>query len=296
MAITASLGAVKRAVPWWGKIAAKVVLSRTPMAYQFWRRMGVFVHGQMDSAAYAYRVVRSHLDRLGWTDLRDKVVIELGPGDSLFTALIARTLGARTVYLIDAGRFADTSIDRYHAGSQFLRTQGLLPPDLTDCKDTEELLSVCRAEYMTRGVIDLKTIPSATVDLVFSQAVLEHVRLHELTDLFVESRRVLKPRGVASHEVDLKDHLSYALNSLRFSPTTWESDFLANSGFYTNRVRYSQMLELMQSAGFRTDVVSVKRWSELPTARRKLHPQFRALTDEDLLVSEFDVLAWPIAS
>ncbi len=294
MRASETLGAAKRAVPWWGKIAAKVVLSRTPVRYQFWRRLGLFVHGQMDSPAYAYRVLRSHLDRLGWHDLHGKVVVEVGPGDSVFTALIASAMRARAVYLVDAGSFASKSMDRYRAACIYLAEQGLQPPDLSACATVADMLKACSATYLTRGLDDLKTIPSASVDLVFSQAVLEHVRFHELAELLAETRRVLVSSGVASHEVDLKDHLSNALNSLRFSEPAWESDFMANSGFYTNRVRYSEMLGLMNRAGFNTEIVTVKRWPRLPTARGKLDPRFRSLPDEELLISEFDVIARPV--
>ena len=47
-------------------------------------------------------------------------------------------------------------------------------------------------------------------------------------DIFEETvyqlRRILKKDGLTSHEIDLKDHLSYSLNNLRFSKNLWESN------------------------------------------------------------------------
>ena len=34
-------------MPWWAKIGAKVVLSRVPVPYGVWRRLGIFRHGDM---------------------------------------------------------------------------------------------------------------------------------------------------------------------------------------------------------------------------------------------------------
>ena len=68
-------------IPWWAKICAKIVLSRTPIRYRTWRRLGFFVHGNMDSPEYAYEVVTSHLRRTGIDDLRDFVERRYTPED-----------------------------------------------------------------------------------------------------------------------------------------------------------------------------------------------------------------------
>jgi hypothetical protein len=94
--------------------------------------------------------------------------------------------------------------------------------------------------------------------------------------------------------VDLQDCLGGALNNLRFSAPVWESAVMAESGFYTNRIRYSEMLALFKEAGFDTDVISMKRWDHLPTPRAKLSGRFKALSDEELCVRGFHVLLRPV--
>ena len=64
-------------------------------------------------------------------------------------------------------------------------------------------------------------------------------------------------------------------------------DFFARSGFYTNRIRYSEMISLMQEAGFNVDVVRFHKWDKVPIKRQKLHPSFVHSSEEDLLVSGF---------
>lgn len=100
-------------------------------------------------------------------------------------------------------------------------------------------LESLNATYLNRGLESLKTVPDGAVDLVFSQAVLENVRLADFANLAIEMRRVLKPNGVASHEIDFRDHLQDALNNLRFPWRKWESEFMARSGSDTNRLRWS---------------------------------------------------------
>jgi hypothetical protein len=102
--------------------------------------------------------------------------------------------------------------------------------------------------------------------------------------------RVLKPDGIASHRVDLKDHLAAALNNLRFSQATWESALFRRSGFYTNRIRFQQMLDLFAQAGFGVRVLGVDRWKRLPTPRARMSEPFRSMDSDALLVSGFDVV------
>jgi SAM-dependent methyltransferase len=282
---------LKTLVPWWAKIAAKVVLSRARIDYGRWQRWGLFVHGAMDRPAYALRVVRGHLDRAGWRDCRGRVIVELGPGDSLATALIAHALGAARVYLVDAGDFAKGDLEAYRALQRHLEAEGLAPIDVSRCATRADMLAASRAEYFTDGLAGLARVPDGSVDLVFSQAVLEHVRRGEFDQTQREVRRMLKPDGIASHEVDLKDHLGGALNSLRFSRDTWEAGWMVASGFYTNRLRLSEILASMRAAGLEPEVTRVRRWDRLPTPRAKLAPHFQGMNDEELTVREFDCVA-----
>lgn len=284
---------LKTRLPWWSKIGAKIVLSRLPAGYRAWERAGLFVHGAMDDPAYAIRVVRAHLARAGWPDFAGRRLVELGPGDSLATAVIARALGATETWLVDAGAFARTDMEPYIRLASALRAEGLQAPEIHNGQDAAAMLRACNAHYLTAGLASLRELPSGQVDLFFSQAVLEHVRLGEFLPVLREMHRVLAPGGLASHQIDLKDHLAAGLNHLRFRENVWESPLMAQSGFYTNRLRRTRIVELFETAGFATTVDDVRRWPQLPIPRRKLDPAFRGLSDDELLISQFDVFARP---
>ncbi len=142
-------------------------------------------------------------------------------------------------------------------------------------------------------VVVAARIPSASVDFLWSQAVLEHVRKADFDAVLIELRRVLKPSGVSSHRIDLEDHLQNGLNNLRFSEGVWEAGWMASSGFYTNRLRYEDILRRFAAAGFEVDVVHSDRWDRLPLSRRRMHAEFRDLAPDDLLVSGFDLVTRP---
>ena len=132
---------------------------------------------------------------------------------------------------------------------------------------------------------------SGIADLIFSQAVLEHVRKADFAATMRECRRLLKVGGTFSNQVDLQDHLGGSLNNLRFKDAVWESEFFARSGFYTNRIRFKAMLEEFSKAGFNVESVELSSWPTLPhTPKEKLAAEFQALPDSELCIHSFNVL------
>jgi SAM-dependent methyltransferase len=244
--------------------------------------------------SYAHEVFATHFERTTFAR-RDEgfVALELGPGDSLFSSLIAHAYGGSASYLVDVGHFAVDDLDHYRAMADYLEGKGLRVADMTSIGSLEELLAACATHYETQGLSSLRGIPDESVDFVWSQAVLEHVRQAEFFDIMKELRRVVRADGVSSHTIDLRDHLGDALNNLRFSESLWESNFMATSGFYTNRIRFSEMLSIFRRSGWDVEVALVNRWAKVPTPKRKLSKDFRHLPDEELRVSTFDAILHP---
>jgi hypothetical protein len=280
--------------PWRLKLAAKLVLARLPVGYGVWSRLTLFKHGSMDEPAYAEAVFRRHLDRVSPSD--GYTVLELGPGDTVFTAVAAAALGAARTILVDAGPFARQDVEAYREMARHLEREGLPAPDLEEADTFEQVLERCSADYLTGGVQSLRTLSNASVDFSFSHAVLEHVRAGELPVLLRELRRVTAPSGASSHVIDLEDHLAHALNNLRFSDRVWESRPFTSSGFYTNRLRRSDLLRLFQQADFDAEVVAEARWERLPTPRKRLAPRFRFASEDDLLVHNLEVVLRPLGA
>jgi len=281
-------------IPWYAKIAAKLVLSRLSMGYSMWRKLNLFAHGSMHKPDYAYGVFRYHFERSDFSRKEGRfIALEVGPGDSLFSAIVATAHGASGCYLVDAGPFATEDITAYSDMAEYLRLQDLPVPVMDKVSDLAGVLKLCNAVYGTQGLRSLREIPSESVDFIYSTAAFEHIRLHEFLSTMQELRRVLRSDGVSSHRIDLKDHLGGALNNLRFTTKLWEADWMVQSGFYTNRLRYSEMIAQFREAGFSVEVVNTSRWSRVPTPRTSMAKEFHYLSEEDLLVKEFDVLLRP---
>jgi len=287
------LSKLKGVSPWYFKLVAKLILARLPVSYSTWSRLSLFKHGYMEQPEYVYNVVREHVLRINPSHVKGLCALEIGPGDTLLSALVHHAMGLKSSILVDEDSFARTDFEPYALMIQYLERQGYELNSLKNIDTLETLLGRIDARYLTHGLDSMKEIPDASVDIIWSQAVLEHIRLSEFDDYLLQMRRVIKPDGLCSHRVDLKDHLGGALNNLRFSRKLWESDFFSKSGFYTNRIRFTDMLERFKGAGFDVAWVTEDRWKTLPTPIKRLDQEFQMHEINELCVSGFHVILRP---
>ncbi|MEN8907540.1 MAG: class I SAM-dependent methyltransferase [Clostridiales bacterium] len=283
---------IKKFIPWWIKICAKITLTRIPIKYSFWSKLKLFKHGQMDNIKYAFDIFNKHYIKNQVSLKRDFSICELGPGDSAYTAFFAYLYGARKTYLIDNGFFIDMDAkvpisDIYEFAKNRKRDFLLLENLNTNNKN---LLKEINTEYLSGGLNEYSLIPDESIDFLFSNAVLEHVSLKEFEDTLKNVFRIMNRGSICSHTVDLRDHLQCGLNNLRFSKKVWESDLFAKSGFYTNRLRYSQMIEYFRKVGFEIVEVSTKKFPTLPISKNKLSREFKNIQKKDLLIEVFDIV------
>lgn len=250
--------------------------------------------GAMEDPAAAYERFTRHYRKAEFARKGEGfAVLELGPGESLFSAPIARAFGAAAVNLVDIDDIANHDPALYRRMVEYLAGKGQPVIGLDGFDSVHTLLEACSARYLTRGKESLRLLPTASIDLIISDAVLPSIRREELLDTLKETRRVLRPDGACSHGVGLWDLRGEALDHLRIPATDWESDAMARSGGYTNRYRFSELLGLLGLAGFRVDVTEVMSWDHLPIPRETMQPAFRGFTEDDLRVYSFHVTLRP---
>ena len=187
-------------VPWWGKLSAKILLARIPFSYRTWQKLGLFRHGAMTNPSYAWNVYSSHLMRFQTLTGREfpEFALELGPGDSPFSGAFGAALGTRKTFLVDGGAFLRWDPETRASLKAYLKQQQL-HLDFPDNGDLECL----RTTYLTEGLDSLRSLPDASVDFIWSQAVLEHLPRKQFSAFQTEMRRLLRHDGCVSHRVDL---------------------------------------------------------------------------------------------
>lgn len=140
-------------------------------------------------------------------------------------------------------------------------------------------------------------LPADSVDLVFSNSVLEHVAPSVLAPLYAESRRILRPGGAMFHSVNCGDHYAYAdrrvhqLNYLRYDDRRWA--FWNNRFLYQNRLRAHDFVDAAREAGFAialdTSTPRPQRLEQL--AAMTVAPQFAHIPPERLCITSVDFIA-----
>jgi SAM-dependent methyltransferase len=161
----------------------------------------------------------------------------------------------------------------------------------------DELLRLARIEYSAPGDARQTGLPPNSVDLVYSNSVFEHVPRQAILEILQESQRILKPGGLALHNIGCNDHYAFFdrsisfVNFLRFSEAEWR--LWNNSLQYQNRLRAPQFLDLAAEAGLK---VIYKRTNVRPGSREALAqfevaPEFRGFSREDLATTTLDFIS-----
>ena len=254
-----------------------------------------------------------------------ETVAELGPGDSLGTGLAALLCGAKRYYGLDVVPHGELS--RNHAileelAELFRRRTDIPGPDefptvkphLESYEFPSRILSddvldrslaperVRRIQDSIRNIDDKSSmiryvvpwsgranIETAAVDMVYSQAVLEHV--DELPVAYNSMAAWVDTGGVISHAIDFKAH---QFDDRWNGHYTW-SEFkwrLLRGGrpYLINREPLPTHIELIERNGFEVRLIR-KVQLESAISRNELTKRFRRLSDDDLTTAAAYVVA-----
>lgn len=269
---------------WLLKILIKIIISRLPIKYSIWRRIGIFRHGGMDNYEYSKKIFFGHLeDMKKYRKIKNPTILELGPGDGITSAIYSSVLNSPKIYLVDVKPFAENKVDKYLKIFNLLKKEYRTNISLKNINSINSLLKECNAVYLTNGLSSLRNIEDSSIDYLFSHSVMEHIKFSEIKLLVREMHRILKPNGVMSHNINYKDHLEDSLNNLRFSNYVWESEFISKSGFYTNRIPAVEMHKIFKENGFEFYFENYSQWKKLPIKRKYINKYFAKYSDIELI-------------
>lgn len=202
-----------------------------------------------------------------YSSVKDKDVLELGPGMTFDIVLRAKNDGAARAVIAD------------------------IEPYLS-----EQQLSEYGIEYKIYDG-DTLPFPDNSFDYVWSTSVYEHVRKPER--VVSETYRILRPGGRVVHLIDLVDHFSYTddnpymvFNCLKYSEWTWNA-MTRNRSNYVNRLRSSDWIKLHEDKGF--NIISSKtKASEFVQSRLKRDPALHYLrnySESDAISTDIELVA-----
>jgi hypothetical protein len=260
-----------------------------------------------------FRLMIGHLQSVGLR-VEGARFLEVGTGWYPTFPLCLYLLGADCVETFDLRRHLKRELVE-------LMLRGLqrhLPP-LADLVDTDRKLSLDRLALVARRLLEGTSLESATagrvryhapadatatglpassIDVVFSNSVLEHVPGPVIEQMFAESWRILREGGAMFHSVNCGDHYAYVdrsinqLNYLRFSDEEWAR--WNNQFLYQNRLRAADFTAMATRAGFAVEVDTSRphpdRLNQLQ--RITVHPSLAARYPRDqLAITSIDFVA-----
>jgi len=231
---------------WWLKLTLKVTLRLMPIDYASWRKLNLFAHGNMQNFDFSKRFFTEFFLSSGKNNIQD--IVEIGPGDSLNSALFAHAHGLNSSTLVDLGWQAHSNLSLYNQVALELQDLDLPNNFALPFSSIQEMLKDINSTYLLNGINSLSFVESRSVDVIASNAVLEHLDVVSVKNLMVETSRILRSDGVAIHRIDFRDHIFNDFNHLGFSNRFSNSFIVRNSGNYLNRLHLLEYLKFAEEA------------------------------------------------
>lgn len=193
---------------------------------------------------YAVNSARYFIDRFG-PDIAGKCVLEIGPGVNFGFNLILASLGARCIV---ADRFLSPWNDAYHP--QFYAA---LKAEIYTASAIDRVLNQGSYDGVLQLVPEpaeaLTSIPTGSVDIVYSNAVLEHI-----VDVGAVGRELVRISADDvwhSHQIDMRDHSSFArpLEHMLVGPLQWKDERARTHCERGTQLRISDFIAGLEEAG-----------------------------------------------
>jgi hypothetical protein len=249
-------------------------------------------------------------------------IAELGPGDSLGVGLAGLLSGANKYYALDVIRYASNkrNIEILDELVELFKEREKIPDEaefprvkpnlesyefpthiLTD-ERLDKALNADRIKSIRKALLnpnhhtdsniqisyfapwyDSQVMKENAVDMIYSQAVLEHI--DDMVSTYHNLNRWLKSGGLMSHTIDFKCHgkAKQWNGHWRYSDVLWKL-IKGRRVYFINRRPYSIHLELMRRFGFEV-TCEIKYKKDSAIQRKHLARRFKNISEDDLTTS-----------
>lgn len=292
---------------WRIKLGMQFVLARTPGGTQV-NHVLQHLNGSHSArrARSRFRDLAANFAhiRAAGLDLEGMRAVEIGTGWNAINTLLFYALGAGEVHTYDLRRHIRSKLVRravveLHGAADLVAEVSGVEKEavrgrlarLLELQTAEDIFAAAGIHYHAPADAAQTGLPDASVDLVYSYWVYEHITPETVGQLNREARRILRPHGLAYHGIGLHDHFTgvdrniTAVNFLQYSDRWWDV-FVQHDLGYHNRLRERDFLGMFERDGFdvafREPVVDARSLAALEVL--PVHPKFHGYTKEELAV------------
>jgi hypothetical protein len=252
---------------WKLKVLIQFILSKLPMGetVNYWLQTVNKSHSEEKIKGKIITIVRDLKKIDEYLPLEGAIAVEIGTGWEAVGPILLYMMGVKQCFTYDHVRHV-----REKTLTGLIRCIKAKLPDISEITGIQlniltqrlsalenspnSVFSSANIIYHAPGDAAKTGLDNNSVDLVYSNVVLEHVPEKAISDLTVESKRILKKSGVAYHSIGLHDHYVGLgrnvtnVNFLKYSEPLW-SFFIQNNISYHNRLREKQFIEIFTNCG-----------------------------------------------
>ena len=242
----------------------KILVYSLPLKYSF-RKIFFGRNGLMDDLNYCKSIFNQHVLKIK-KNSSVKNILEIGPGDSCYSALLALRNDFKNITLIDkdSDQLLSTLKNLKEMGIKIKKINSYGNLNVFSFNEKKKSIKV----YILKE--DFKNIPSIKLpsnDIIFSNAVLQHLDKNQLINLLEFCEKVSSNKTIHSHQIRFTDHITGAnqyFDHYKVPKIIWESKLLKKFPFWTNRFNFNKFSKIFNSFGLK----------ELKTKKFKLNDIF----------------------
>jgi len=187
---------------------------------------------------------------------------EFGAGWDLINPIGLSLLGIQTLHCVDIRELVfpellNDTISKLYRLKRQIPFEYSLPeriPLITASNYKDILANYFRIHYSAPMDARCTHFQESTIDLIVSNATLEHIPERDIVTIFQECYRIVKKGGVVSCRIDYTDHWSYfdhcisIYNFLKYSHSKWQR--YNPPLHYQNRLRHRDYLDIISQTNF----------------------------------------------
>jgi len=308
---------------WRLKGAIQKVLGHVPggerLHYQLQQRGGGLTNfnAECDMKIDDWSIMMGHLRTAG-VAFGDATLLEMGTGWYPTFPICSVLAGAKRVITVDLNRYLKPEktlalVERLAVHVPRIAEAGTREEDeVRTALDTlrRRLLAGQSIEAATDGAIEYRApsdaaatgLAAGSIDVVFSNSVLEHVPGPVIVGCLEEAMRILRPGGIVFHSVNCGDHYAYTdaridqVHYLQYSEAAWAK--WNNAFLYQNRLRAVDFTEMAKAAGFELELDTSRALPErlASVEAMAIAPCFARYSKEQLAITSIDFIGRKPAS